>query len=106
MVRGYRVGLLASLRQADGIEGDAGTHDIEIGVGSPLVGRQLRNAQLPDGVIVTAIQRNRDLIVPAGDTVLRTRDRLVMIGRSDDIDSIEATVRSSPTDPSSTSAPR
>jgi CBS domain-containing protein len=90
VVRGYRLGLLASLRQLDDTDGGAGTHDVEITFRSPLVNIPLRRAGLPDGVIVTSIQRGRDLVVPVGDTVLQGGDRLVVIGKSEDIDLVKA----------------
>jgi hypothetical protein len=90
IVRGYRFGLLASLRQLDGTADAAGTHDIEIASRSLLVNMPLRRAGLPDGVIVTSIQRNRDLVIPDGDTVLQSGDRLVVIGGSEDIDTLKA----------------
>jgi CIC family chloride channel protein len=90
IVRGYRLGLLASLRQLDGTADAAGTHDIEIAARSSLVNMPLRRAGLPDGVIVTSIQRRRDLVIPDGDTVLQSGDRLVVIGGSEDIDALKA----------------
>ena len=83
VVRGYRLGLLARLRQMDGVGDDAHTRDMEITTDSPLVGRTLRDAIFPEGVIVTTIQRGRDLVVPVGDTELHAGDRLVVIGDSD-----------------------
>jgi len=90
VVRGYRLGLLASLRQLDATDDAAGTHDVEITARSSLVNIPLRRAGLPDGVVVTSIQRGRDLVVPVGDTVLQGGDRLVVIGRSEDIDMVKA----------------
>jgi CIC family chloride channel protein len=90
IVRGYRLGLLASLRQLDGTDDAAGTHDVEIDARSSLVDIPLRRAGLPEGVIVTSVQRGRDLIVPGGDTVLRGGDRLVVIGGPEDIEVLKA----------------
>jgi CBS domain-containing protein/uncharacterized protein with PhoU and TrkA domain len=90
IVRGYRLGLLASLRQLDGTADAAGTHDIEIAARSSLVNMPLRRASLPDGVIVTSIQRSRDLVIPDGNTVLQSGDRVVVIGGSEDIDALKA----------------
>jgi chloride channel protein, CIC family len=90
IVRGYRLGLMPSLRQLDGTHDAAGTHDIEITTRSVLVNIPLRHAGLPDGVIVTSIQRGRDLVIPHGDTMLKSGDRLVVIGRSEDIDVLNA----------------
>jgi CIC family chloride channel protein len=82
IVRGYRLGLLASLRQLDGDGETAGTHDEELSATSRLVGRRLRDAALPDDVIITTIQRGKDLVVPDGDTVLQAGDHLVLIRSS------------------------
>jgi CIC family chloride channel protein len=90
VVRGYRLGLLTSLRQLDGTDHAASTHDIEITARSPLVNIPLRRAGLPDGVIVTSIQRGRDLVAAAGDTMLQGGDHLVVIGRPEDIDALKA----------------
>ncbi len=86
VVRGYRLGLVTSLRQLDGTDDAAGTHDVEITVRSSLVSAPLRHAGLPDGVIVTSIQRGRDLLVPEGDTVLQAGDQLALIGEPNDLD--------------------
>jgi H+/Cl- antiporter ClcA len=84
IVRSYRIGLLASLQRLDQAGDAADTHDVELASGSPLVGCTLRGAGLPEGVIVTSIQRRRDLVIPVGDTVLQAGDCLVLIGRPTD----------------------
>jgi hypothetical protein len=90
VVRGYRLGLLASLQKMN-VDGDAaGSDRVLIGAGSPLAGKSLREAGLPISIIVTTIQRNRDLVVPSGSTVLEAGDELVLIGRTSDIDTIRA----------------
>lgn len=91
LVRGYRLGLLASLRQLDGADHATGTHDVEITARSSLANTPLRHAGLSDGVIVTSIQRGRDLLVPDGDTVLQAGDRLAIIGAPEDVDVFKAT---------------
>jgi len=80
VVRGYRLGLLASLRQLDGGGEVTGARDARLAGSSPLVGRRLRDAALPNDVIVTSIQRGRDVVIPDGDTVLHADDHLVLIG--------------------------
>ena len=57
---------------------------------SPVGNIPLRHAGLPDGVIVTSIQRGRDLLVPDGDTVLQAGDRLAVIGAPEDVDVLTA----------------
>jgi CBS domain-containing protein len=90
VVRGYRLGLLASLQKMN-VDGDAaGSDRVLVGAGSPLAGQTLREADLPISIIVTTIQRDRDLVVPSGTTVLEAGDELVLIGRSSDIDAIRA----------------
>ncbi len=88
VVRGYRLGLLASLQQMNG-GGEAGGMDrVRIDSGSALAGRTLRRSGLPISLVVTTIERKRDLVVPDGDTVLESGDELVLIGRPSDIDII------------------
>jgi len=65
-----------------------GTDRVRIESNSPLVGQMLRHAGLPISVIVTTIQRRRDLVVPDGRTVLEAGDELLLIGQSSDIDGI------------------
>ena len=90
VVRGYRLGLLASLQKLN-VDGVAAVSDrVLVGAGSPLAGQTLREAGLPISIIVTTIQRARDLVVPSGNTVLEAGDELVLIGRSSDIDAIRA----------------
>ena len=71
VVRGYRLGLLASLQKVNAVGEPGGTDRVRIESNSPLVGQMLRHAGLPISVIVTTIQRRRDLVVPDGRTVLR-----------------------------------
>jgi chloride channel protein, CIC family len=99
IVRGYRLGLLASLRQLDGTD-NPDTHDVEIAVRSSLVNLPLRLAGLPVGVIVTWVQRGPDLLVPGGDTVLKAGDRLVVIGGPEGIDVLRAIASGSSQRPS------
>ncbi len=88
VVRGYRLGLLASLQRVNGA-GEAGGMDrVRIDSGSALAGRTLRRSGLPLSLVVTTIQRKRDLVVPDGDTVLESGDELVLIGQPSDIDII------------------
>ena len=85
LVRGYRLGLLASLQQVTVAAGNDSTDRVTVAAGSALVGRPLRRSDLPVGIIVTTIQRRRDLVVPDGDTVLEAGDELVLIGLPSDL---------------------
>ncbi len=90
VVRGYRLGLLASLQEMNADGDAAGSARVLIRAGSPLAGKSLSKADLPVSIIVTTIQRNHDLVVPTGSTKLEAGDELVLIGRSSDIDTIRA----------------
>jgi H+/Cl- antiporter ClcA len=108
VVRGYRLGLLASLQQMDPADpdgDDGGSVRVVIASGSSLAHRALRDAGLPVGVIITTIQRNRDLVVPTGDTVLHPSDELVVIGNSADIITVRQRAASHPVGPSATHPP-
>jgi len=45
---------------------------------SPLVGQPLREIDLPPGMIVGAVARGDEVIIPRGDTVIQAHDRIVM----------------------------
>ena len=89
VVRGYRLGLLASLQKVNA-EGDRQWH----GQGADRIGVPRWSAKpygsrgLPISIIVTTILRKQDLVVPNGSTVLEVGDELVVIGQSSDIDLI------------------
>lgn len=54
--------------------------EIELDDSSPLVGRTIRDAvgDLPEGVVIGAITRNREFVVPRGDTELHPGDHVVV----------------------------
>jgi trk system potassium uptake protein TrkA len=56
---------------------------------SALVGRPLRDAQLPPGVIIGAVLRGDVMIVPRGDTVIKPDDRVVMFATTESVPKVE-----------------
>lgn len=60
---------------------------------SPLVGRPLRQVELPPGVRIGAIYRNKTVIMPRGDTVIAPRDRIVLFAHSDRVRDVEQMFR-------------
>ncbi|MCB2206360.1 amino acid permease [bacterium] len=52
----------------------------DAGETAPMVGRSLRELQLPDGCLVTWLHRGDEVIVPRGGTVLEVGDRITVIG--------------------------
>ena len=56
---------------------------------SRLVGVPIREAELPEGVIVGAVVRGDEVIVPRGDTVIRANDLVVILAASESVKKIE-----------------
>jgi trk system potassium uptake protein TrkA len=56
---------------------------------SGLVGPPLREAKLPQGVIVGAIVRDNEIVIPRGDTVVRTGDRVVLFAAAGAVKKVE-----------------
>ncbi len=56
---------------------------------SSLVGVPIREANLPDGVIVGAIVRGDEVIIPRGDTVVRANDLVVIFAATAAVKKIE-----------------
>jgi len=83
-VRRGRIRAVHSLGEGVGevIEGDA----LET---SLLVGAPLKDIDLPDGVVVGALVRGEDVIIPRGDTVIKTGDRIVLFVASEAVKRVE-----------------
>lgn len=60
---------------------------------SPLVGKPLRDADLPDGIIVGAIVREGKVITPRGNTEITAGDRVVIFARRDQVRKVEQMFR-------------
>ncbi len=55
---------------------------------SPLIEKRISELNLPDNVIITAIYRNDEIIVPRGDTKLKAGDKIAVVGKSEDLSKI------------------
>jgi trk system potassium uptake protein TrkA len=53
-----------------------------------LVNRPLKEIQFPQCSMISAIFRESDVIIPGGDDIIRSNDRVVMIGKEDAIQEI------------------
>lgn len=60
---------------------------------SPLVGPQLRDADLPEGVRIGALIRNGEILRPNGSTRIRAKDRVVVFALADAIKKVEQLFR-------------
>ena len=56
---------------------------------SEMVGKPLREVNLPSGVILGAIVRDGVMICPTGSTVVQTKDRIVLFAAADSIRKVE-----------------
>jgi CIC family chloride channel protein len=86
IVRNYRRTMQANLRRASELGGSTGISEITVANDSPLVDSPLRSSSIPRGVLITAIERGRDVIRPNGETIIKAGDRLMVLGGSDDLD--------------------
>jgi trk system potassium uptake protein TrkA len=56
---------------------------------SSLVGVPIRDADLPDGVIVGAIVRDQEVIIARGDTIVRANDLVIIFALTEAVKKIE-----------------
>ena len=56
---------------------------------SPMVGMPLKEANLPDGLVIGAVVRGDEIINPRGNTVINAGDRVVMFAAADVISKVE-----------------
>jgi trk system potassium uptake protein TrkA len=56
---------------------------------SDIVGRPLKDISLPKGVLVTAILRGEEIIIPSGPSVIEHNDRIIIFARREAIPKIE-----------------
>jgi len=86
IVRNYRRTMQANLRRVAELGGSTGISEISVMSDSPLIGVPLRSTSVPRGALITAIERGRDVIRPTGETIIRSGDRLMVLGGSDDLE--------------------
>ncbi len=60
---------------------------------STLVGKPLREVNLPDGILVGAVIRDGEVIIPRGGTEVIAGDRVVLFARSDMVKKVEQMFR-------------
>ena len=88
IVRNYRRTMQANLRRISEAAGSTGFHEIVVADNSPLVNLPLRSTSVPRGALITAVERGLDVIRPTGDTVIKSGDRLMALGGSNDLDEL------------------
>ncbi|MDA0657052.1 MAG: Trk system potassium transporter TrkA [Proteobacteria bacterium] len=83
-IRRGRIRAVYSLR-----EGFGEIIEAEVLETSPLVGTTLKDKKLPRGVIIGAIVRNGEVLIPRGETDIRVKDRVVLLATSGTIRAVE-----------------
>jgi len=69
--------------------------EAEIVDASPLIGKKIKEADIPDGLRFGAILRKDNVIRPDGDIVLEVNDRIVLFSLSESIHAVEQLFRTS-----------
>jgi trk system potassium uptake protein TrkA len=60
-------------------EGRINVTELVLDADSPVTGIPLRDIALPEGALVSAVLRRGRPIIPGGSTVLRERDRIIVV---------------------------
>ena len=55
---------------------------------SNVVNKLLKEILLPKEALVSAIKREEEVIIPDGNTILKTGDQVIVIGKKDDVDKV------------------
>ncbi|HEX5193649.1 MAG TPA: chloride channel protein [Solirubrobacteraceae bacterium] len=100
VVRGYRSGLRAQLRQVSRVAPNTVVVDHEIESGSAAAGKAIHAAGLPPGTIVMTLQREAELIPCRGDTVLSVGDRLGILTHAEHAEEVTRLLRGAAAPPS------
>jgi trk system potassium uptake protein TrkA len=74
-------------------EGEAEVIEAEALATSPLVGRPLRDAPIPDGVIIGAVLRKDAVLYPRGETEIEPGDHVVTLAKRDVMRKVEQLFR-------------
>ncbi len=56
---------------------------------SSLVGAPLREVKLPSGVIIGALVRDSQVVIPRGDTIVRAHDQVVLFAAAEAVKKVE-----------------
>ena len=70
-------------------ESDAETLELVVTPESHVVGKKLRDAGLPSGAIVGAIVHKDEIVIPGGDTIFHSEDRVVVFATPAAIPDVE-----------------
>jgi len=60
---------------------------------SPIIGRKLREAEIPEGVRIGAVVRGEEVVRATGDLEIRPGDKVIMFAKADQADEIQRLFR-------------
>jgi trk system potassium uptake protein len=78
--------IVKTVRQSEALgvenfaEGKVQMRRFKLSPEAPFVGKTLRELKIPPGMLVTAIDRDHEVLVPGGDDDLRANDEVVVLG--------------------------
>lgn len=75
------------------IQGQAEIIEINIDQRMKLTGRPLKEITFPEGVLIAAIHRGKELVIPTGNTVIKDGDRVLIVCLLSDIIELEKLLR-------------
>jgi trk system potassium uptake protein TrkA len=70
-------------------EGKVEIMELEVREGSALVGKTLREVELPEKSLIGAIVKNGDVVIPSGNDKIFGRDRLIIFTLKESIKQVE-----------------
>ena len=81
VLRFVRKGGIVSVSLLEGAQAEA--LEIIVAAGSEVEGKALRNIKLPQECLICAIVHENEAIIPNGDTVLNSNDRIILFAKSE-----------------------
>lgn len=76
------------------LQGQAEIFEVVINKDMLIEGKKLKDLKLPDGVLVSLIYRDSEAIVPAGNTDIKEKDRLIFFSMLSDVPELERILQS------------
>jgi len=59
--------------------------EVEVGPDSPAVGKRVRDLHVPEDCIIVSVRRNRQILIPHGDTSIEAGDKVVAFAASESL---------------------
>ncbi|MBU1700743.1 MAG: Trk system potassium transporter TrkA [Candidatus Eisenbacteria bacterium] len=74
------------------VEGELQVRQIRILPESPISGKKIKDLQIPVDLLITAINRDHNVIIPGGTERIRVGDEVMVVGRKDSMAEFDKTV--------------